>query len=246
MDKLRHRASLPLTRGILGFDSHRNRELFGLMPFISTLASRLHELLISPLPLLTRQTSMTITLSQIQIASLLANAFLSTFPTQPGVDRGKSYGVMNLESLLSHSTCPVLENRLNSLLRYFQSIKHRMPSGCLTFSRVTLSSPPDLINSPVPLSFARVQLVDSVQNLDGQFSLLHTTDVYCQHAFVNDTIENTFFLYPELLVSILFTENLSTTEGLLVAGCERFSVSYGPKQGLNCDYTAPAISDTTP
>lgn len=84
------------------------RELFFnvVLPKIIKLALRLPELIPSAIPLLNRSTSTkSISLSQQQIASLLANAFLCTFPTTKHIKGANNnvekatYSEMNFSNL---------------------------------------------------------------------------------------------------------------------------------------------------
>lgn len=77
------------------------------MPKIAKLALQLPELLPSSLPLLKKGTNKTISLMQMQIASLLANAFLCTFPRRN-----------TMKSTAEYSTYPDINfNRYKNPLR---------------------------------------------------------------------------------------------------------------------------------
>lgn len=234
-----------IDRGILSSDSLRNREFFELMPFISSLASQLDKLVPHSIPMLRKGSALSISFFQKQVSCLLANALLCTYPCQSGVVRGVSYGTINLNSFFSRTPCSTLESKLNCLIRYFKAVRDGIPDGIVTFSRVTLSSPPPLATSSLDLSTIQVDLLSSAPNSGGKLTLLRTTDVYCRDVFDSKEVEHPFFLYPELLVSILFTENLSCTEALLVAGCQLYSTSSDPVK-LTCGHSVPDISDATP
>ncbi|KAF0304924.1 Poly(ADP-ribose) glycohydrolase [Amphibalanus amphitrite] len=61
------------------------------VPQLCRLALRLPELLPAPLPLLARHRSHSVSLSQLQVASLLANAFLCTFPRRNSARRVRRF-----------------------------------------------------------------------------------------------------------------------------------------------------------
>lgn len=63
-----------------------------LIPKMVQLALQLPDLITSPIPLLKRQTNRTISLSQLQVASLLANAFFCTFPRRNSTNPQSEYG----------------------------------------------------------------------------------------------------------------------------------------------------------
>lgn len=84
----------------------RTRFFDVILPKMQALALRLPELVLKPIPFLMQQQDSALTLSQEQIACLLANAFFNTFPCRnvpnkrsrrfskrPGVKRGNSFGV---------------------------------------------------------------------------------------------------------------------------------------------------------
>jgi len=63
-----------------------------LLPKMVKLALQLPDLITGPLPLLKKGRSHAVTLSQLQIASLLANAFFCTFPRRDTMEGGSWYG----------------------------------------------------------------------------------------------------------------------------------------------------------
>ena len=66
--------------------------LSSLVPKITQLALQLPHLITGPIPLLKRQTNKLISFSQLQVASLLANAFLCTFPRRNSTNPQSEYG----------------------------------------------------------------------------------------------------------------------------------------------------------
>lgn len=63
----------------------------GLLPKIIELALQLPTMITGGIPLLRRHTNASISLSQMQIASLLANAFLCTFPRRNSTNPQSEY-----------------------------------------------------------------------------------------------------------------------------------------------------------
>lgn len=63
-----------------------------LLPKIIQLALQLPTLITGPIPLLQQHTNHSISLSQLQVASLLANAFLCTFPRRNSTNPQSEYG----------------------------------------------------------------------------------------------------------------------------------------------------------
>jgi len=74
-------------------EEHEVEHFFrSLFPKMVELALQLPDLITGPLPLLKKGRSHAVTLSQLQIASLLANAFFCTFPRRNTTKRGSEYG----------------------------------------------------------------------------------------------------------------------------------------------------------
>lgn len=94
------------------------------LPGIIKLALQLPELIQTPIPLLTMGTNQSVSFSQQQIASLLANAFLCTFPrrnTQKRNSEYRFYPDINFNRLFSHTDKAVLE-KMKCILYYFQRV----------------------------------------------------------------------------------------------------------------------------
>ncbi len=119
------------------------------LPQIICLALRLPEIVTHAVPLLKQQQNYSITLSQQQIACLLANAFLCTFPRRNSVkskSEYSSYPFINFNRLFSanmkNSISQDGENKLRCLFHYFTRVTTSMPEGVLTFQRQVLEDPP--------------------------------------------------------------------------------------------------------
>ena len=131
--------------------SEEERDMFfqQLLPRIVSLALRLPEIVTHAVPLLKKQQSYSITLSQQQIACLLANAFLCTFPRRNTIQRNSEYATypfINFNTLFSanarNSISQDRENKLRCLFHYFTRVTTTMPRGVVTFERQVLKDPP--------------------------------------------------------------------------------------------------------
>lgn len=71
-----------------------------LLPKISKLALETPDLFKSPIPLLQKKTTHSISVSQEKLACMLANAFLCTFPKQENVPRGIGYSEINSQAFI--------------------------------------------------------------------------------------------------------------------------------------------------
>lgn len=98
-----------------------------LLPQIIKLALNLPELVQTPLPVLSRNNAQKISLSQVQIGSLLANAFLCTMP-------GRCQELPTINFLHLFLAC-CEEETANSRLKCFLNYFHRIctKSKCFIF-----------------------------------------------------------------------------------------------------------------
>ncbi|XP_043214606.1 poly(ADP-ribose) glycohydrolase-like isoform X2 [Amphibalanus amphitrite] len=223
-------------------DEERHHLFTVTVPQLCRLALRLPELLPAPLPLLARHRSHSVSLSQLQVASLLANAFLCTFPRRNSARRGQrpaeysNYPDINFNRLFCWSggrrsgTAGLSQRRvekLKCLLHYFHRVLRREPTGVLTFSRRFLSPSelPDWSASearlPALSCHSEGLIEDQLGSLQVDFANKFVGGGVLGDGCVQEEIR--FLINPELIVARLFTEVLDATECLVVTGCERFS-----------------------
>ncbi|CAB1318884.1 unnamed protein product [Coregonus sp. 'balchen'] len=112
-------------------------------PKIAELASRLPQHIKKAIPLLQRGQTHSITLSQSQIACLLANAFYCTFPHRNSPNpraEYNNYPTINFNSLFGKWSERKRE-KLRAILHYFHTVTDQatMPSGLVTFERRYIS-----------------------------------------------------------------------------------------------------------
>ncbi|KAK7068881.1 hypothetical protein SK128_013592 [Halocaridina rubra] len=203
------------------------------LPSMIKLALDLPEILTMPPPLLIRHTSHSITLSQLQIASLLANAFFCTFPrrnAKGGDTEYASYPDINFNRLFFHKEQRSLE-KLKCLINYFRRVTKNRPDGLVTFTRqhVSYSELPSWEESShhIPeLHISSTGLIEEMQGLlQVDFANKYIGGGVLGLGCVQEEIR--FVLSPELLVSRLFTQVLDKTEALIITGTELFNCSTG-------------------
>lgn len=143
------------------------------LPKVITLALSLPRLVTHAVPLLKKQQSYAITLSQQQIASLLANAFLCTFPRRNS-QRGSEYSTypsINFSSLFMSSgregISAVRANKLKCLFYYFARVTAMMPEGTVTFARQVLVNPPQWDRSTSTFTKLHIDSKGTIEN-EGQ------------------------------------------------------------------------------
>ncbi|CAG2054756.1 unnamed protein product [Timema podura] len=245
-------ASNTSLRTILG--TRESTKFFStLLPQIIGLALQLPSLVTGPIPLLVQNRNQSVSLTQLQVASLLANAFLCTFPRRNTAKRFSEYYKypdINFNRLFHSSqkrfSCCI--EKLRCLIHYFHRVCTKSPVGVLTYSRQYLS-PSQLPDWTISKKFLPHLHISSSGTIEKE------GDGFLQVDFANKMVgggvlgsgcvqeEIRFIICPELIVSRLFTEELNSTEALIVTGCERYSnyVGYGDTFEWLGDYV-----DTTP
>lgn len=214
------------------------------------LALQLPALVQAPIPLLRAGHSASLSLTQLQCASLLANAFLCTFPrrnTQKRASEYRTYPDINFNRLFqcggdgAPDSSAVVE-KLKCLLHYFARVAERPPTGVVTIMRRCSGSGwaadggggSDDGWSQSGATFGRQRLhVASAGTIEDQGRGMLQVDFANKYmgggvlgrGCVQEEIR--FCICPELMVTKLVAERLQPNEALFVAGAERFSAYAG-------------------
>ncbi|TPX68175.1 hypothetical protein SpCBS45565_g03241 [Spizellomyces sp. 'palustris'] len=206
-----------------------------IIPGMADLALRLPQLFPEPIPFLRKGYNSAITLSQIQVMCLLANAFFCTFPRRNDTRRGAEHATfpsINFNSLFTGSKSKGLDMRrvgkLHALFHYFRRVLSQHPTGSVTFHRRVLSPSefPHWSTITEPLGPLEVRSQGTIED-DGEgmlqvdFANKFIGGGVLGHGCVQEEIR--FIINPELLVSRLFTEELLPHEAVFMIGAERFS-----------------------
>lgn len=205
-------------------DEERN-EFFkenGILSRIRHLALQLREL-VPKLKLLKSGSKCNITLYQAEIACLLANAFLCTFPK-----READVPSINFNTLFEGggNVAGFYSEKLKCIIHYFRRVTNKQPVGKLSFYRLYI---PDY---KLPRwDKTNAEICDLTVKTEGR---IEEQQGYLQMDFANRYVgggvlgrgcvqeEIRFIICPELIVARLFTECLSDNEALLVIGAERY------------------------
>ncbi|KAH8409185.1 hypothetical protein KR009_010148, partial [Drosophila setifemur] len=209
-----------------------------LLPRIIRLALRLPDLVRAPIPLLKQNHTASLSLSQQQIACLLANAFLCTFPRRNTLKKRSEYSSfpdINFNRLYQ-STGTAVTEKLKCIMHYFRRVcpterdGSNVPSGCVTFVRRSMKqeNQVDWAQSAAPVGGIPLH-VDASGTIEDEGAGLLQVDFANKflgggvlgHGCVQEEIR--FVICPELLVGKLFTECLRPTEALIMLGAERYS-----------------------
>ncbi|KAA0704232.1 Poly(ADP-ribose) glycohydrolase [Triplophysa tibetana] len=211
---------------------------------MAKLALDLPDLIKKGVPLLRSQKPKAITLSQQQIACLLANAFFCTFPhrndTKPGSEY-TTFPTINFSSLFGNHPKDALKEgqkaqKLRAIFQYFHTVTNddphqpaeAKPDGVVTFERISIP------NEKLPKwknekKLLRNLHVSSKGSIEKEGSGLLQVDFACKYigggvlgtGLVQEEI--LFLMSPELIVSRLFTEKLDHNECLRITGAQIYS-----------------------
>ncbi|XP_040922663.1 poly(ADP-ribose) glycohydrolase isoform X2 [Toxotes jaculatrix] len=217
-----------------------------LLPDMVQLALRASELCTKPIPLLKRGMNHSITMSQEQVACLLANAFFCTFPRRNSrKSEYCNYPDINFVRLFEGSSSKKTE-KLKTLMCYFTSVTEQMPTGLVTFTRKSLDKPLDWKSSRTRLTKLHITYEGTIED-DGDGML----QVDFANRFVGGGVTSSglvqeeirFLINPELIVSRLFTEALDHNECLIITGTQQYSKYTGYAQTYQF---SGSHQDTTP
>lgn len=202
------------------------------LPRIIKLAFQLPELIPWAIPLLKQNENKSISLSQMQVGCLLANAFLSTFPRRnsyEGKHEYSNYPAINFSRLFQSNGANVLE-KIKCLCNYFRRITgSNLPRGVITFSRRCFGTKEfpkwedvtNLISESEFIVESQGTIEDATGTLQVDFANKYLGGGVLGHGCVQEEIR--FVINPELLLSKLFCESLRPNEAILITGAERFS-----------------------
>uniref|UniRef100_A0A8C4E216 poly(ADP-ribose) glycohydrolase n=1 Tax=Dicentrarchus labrax TaxID=13489 RepID=A0A8C4E216_DICLA len=179
-----------------------------------------------PIPLLKSRMNHSLTLSQEQIACLLANAFFCTFPRRNSrKSEYCNYPEINFYRLFEGPSPRKIE-KFKTLLCYFRRVTQTKPKGLVTFTRQSLNNPPNWESSQTQLTRLHITCEGTIEDdgygmLQVDFANRLVGGGVTGHGLVQEEIR--FLINPELIVSRLFTEALEYNECLIITGTEQYS-----------------------
>ncbi|XP_027144942.1 poly(ADP-ribose) glycohydrolase isoform X3 [Larimichthys crocea] len=217
-----------------------------LLPDMVQLALRASELCTKPIPLLKSGMNHSITMSQEQVACLLANAFFCTFPRRNSrKTEYYNYPDINFFRLFEGSSSRKIE-KLKTLMCYFKSFTEETPTGLVTFTRKRLDKPLNWKSSQTPLTKLHITCEGTIEDdgygmLQVDFANQYVGGGVTSAGLVQEEIR--FLINPELIVSRLFTEALDHNECLIITGTQQYSKYTGYAQTYQW---SGSYQDTTP
>ncbi|XP_010779390.1 poly(ADP-ribose) glycohydrolase-like [Notothenia coriiceps] len=217
-----------------------------LLPDMVQLALRASELCTKPIPLLKEGLDHSITVSQEQVACLLANAFFCTFPRRNSrKTEYYNYPDINFFRLFGGGSSSKIE-KLKTLVCYFKSVTEQTPTGLVTFTRKSLDRPLNWKSSEAQLTNLHITCEGTIEDdgygmLQVDFANQFVGGGVTSSGLVQEEIR--FLINPELIVSRLFTEALDHNECLIITGSQQYSKYTGYAQTYKW---AGSHQDTTP
>lgn len=217
-----------------------------LLPDMVQLALRASELCTKPIPLLKEGLDHSITVSQEQVACLLANAFFCTFPRRNSRrTEYYNYPDINFFRLFGGGSSSKIE-KLKTLICYFKSVTEQTPTGLVTFTRKSLDRPLNWKSSEAQLTNLHITCEGTIEDdgygmLQVDFANQFVGGGVTSSGLVQEEIR--FLINPELIVSRLFTEALDHNECLIITGSQQYSKYTGYAQTYKW---AGSHQDTTP
>ncbi|NWI50324.1 PARG glycohydrolase, partial [Calyptomena viridis] len=185
-----------------------------ILPEMVKLALCLPNICTQPIPLLKQKMNHSITMSQEQIASFLANAFFCTFPRRNAKMKSEysSYPDINFNRLFEGRS-PRKPEKLKTLFCYFRRVTEKSISFILFFELQSRC-----MKNLIPLT-----LKMAMQHYDGSvdFANRFVGGGVTGAGLVQEEIR--FLINPELIVSRLITEVLDHNECLIITGTEQYS-----------------------
>uniref|UniRef100_A0A671Y415 poly(ADP-ribose) glycohydrolase n=1 Tax=Sparus aurata TaxID=8175 RepID=A0A671Y415_SPAAU len=181
---------------------------------------------VRPIPLLKSRMNHSLTMSQEQIACLLANAFFCTFPRRNSrKSEYCNYPEINFYRLFEGSSSRKIE-KLKTLLCYFRRVSQIRPKGLVTFTRQMVNNPPNWESSQTQLTRLHITCEGTIEDdgygmLQVDFANRFVGGGVTGHGLVQEEIR--FLINPELIVSRLFTEAMEYNECLIITGTEQYS-----------------------
>ncbi|XP_018616737.2 poly(ADP-ribose) glycohydrolase isoform X2 [Scleropages formosus] len=203
------------------------QHLFGsVLPKMAELALKVDKLCTKPIPLLKQKMNHSITMSQEQIACLLANAFFCTFPRRNSRKQEyANYPDIHLFRLFEGSSPKKIE-KLKTLFCYFRRVTEKQPTGLVTFTRQSLTRFPEWESSAKQLTKLHITCEGTIEDqgygmLQVDFANRMVGGGVTGNGLVQEEIR--FMINPELIVARLFTEAMDNNECLVVTGTEQYS-----------------------
>ncbi|NXH29113.1 PARG glycohydrolase, partial [Myiagra hebetior] len=193
-----------------------------ILPDMVKLALCLPTICTQPIPLLKQKMNHSITMSQEQIASFLANAFFCTFPRRNAKMKSEysSYPDINFNRLFEGRS-PRKPEKLKTLFCYFRRVTEKSISFILFLTMIELCNKNQLAKyTDIHINDTSYHMYDACKHFV-DFANRFVGGGVTGAGLVQEEIR--FLINPELIVSRLITEVLDHNECLIITGTEQYS-----------------------
>lgn len=208
-------------------DDEDNELIFKeVIPKLIDLALELPNIIKAPIPLLKQKSNHSISMSQKQIACLLANAFLCTFPNR--AKRNSDFPEINFNRLYASQGRSVI-NKIKCIIKYFQIFLSNPAAhtGVLTFQRRYIDPDdfPDWKNLDKKFSSIKWHVNSSgtieegYRMLQVDFANRYLGGGVLGRGCVQEEIR--FMINPECIVGMLFCESMKKEEAIYIYGSKQ-------------------------
>jgi poly(ADP-ribose) glycohydrolase len=211
----------------------------------------------NPLPYLQKGSNLSVSITRYQISSLIANAFICSFPGRDNVCLMDDchMGNFNLTRLFEQ-TSPGALLKIQCIVSYLEQSIEKLPEGFITFSRfcnettvqqwIHESPPIPYTNTtnkqPTSTGFPILYAIGfesrtGIQNTQSGLVIIDFANKLVGGGFIGKGMvqeEILFTCYPELLIAKLLTDQLGDTEVLCVTGAHKYFEIGG--SGLNVHF----------
>ncbi|CAF3456477.1 unnamed protein product [Rotaria socialis] len=184
-------------------------------------------------PLLCSGSNRSVTMSQEQVASLLACSVFCLYPMrseQKAKNKYRNFPNPNF-NLLYKSGHPRKIQKLKCIFHYFRRVTENMPTGVITIQRAVLPKAhfprwSEVKTDLCDLHLTTGQKIEDVPSvLQVDFANKYIGGGVLSAGCVQEEIR--FCICPEMLVSLLMCEKMEPNECIFLIGCERYSSYIG-------------------
>ncbi|XP_031574946.1 poly(ADP-ribose) glycohydrolase-like [Actinia tenebrosa] len=215
-------------------DGNERNEFFNqTLPAMVRLTLQLPEVCTQAIPLMKQGKNHSITTSQHQAASLLANAFFCTFPRRNSHKHSEysSFPDINFNRLFQGGkggTSTVKSEKLKAVLHYFKSVTQSMPTGAITFQRqaIPIDAFPRWDKCTSTFTRLHVSTSGTIEDDGTGFLQVDFANKYIGGGVIGEGCvqeEIRFLICPEMILSRLICEKIDSNESVIITGAQRFS-----------------------
>ena len=199
--------------------------IFELIPFIADLALRADQLFPEPMPLLAQGMSRPVSVSRLQVASILANAFFNTIPEQ----NTKTMQTLTFIDILNVSFFASQLTKLTCILEYFRQIREHETKGDtdylnrrITFQRrfLSIETTPNYSESTAQLLGFKSLPTGLIEDAHGCLQVDFANRFIGGGVLVTGNVQEEirFVLSPECMFSLMICEYMLPNEAIIITG----------------------------